>query len=814
MPKQFAFLFWASTAILLAGAGLPGAAGRADEPEPVVREIYVPFDELDVLLEDQPRRVLLARDEYHQLLDKAKVAPDARAPQPVVLVAADYEASAEPERARLSGTLVIEVLEEGLQAAELDLSGVGLRRATLDGQNAAIGRRDNGPLTLFVEGTGRHELELDMVAPLQTTAATQVLQLRLPHPATATLKLTVPGDVEIKSGADVVLRVFDEAAGTTRFELLPARGETTLVMTLNSRLLRTERAVVARSVVVDEVTEAYERLHATVSMEIMQRAVDGFRLGVPDGFEITDVSTPMLARWAVEGEGPQRILDVRLREQTTDRVVLGLSAVRTAPPSEAWTLPRLEPLDVLGQVAVVGLLVDERLKAESIAPAGVIPIDTSVLGAALPKTVFEAEPGAPTLRPVVAYYAPQADFELAARFLRPPAETSVMTNVLLLLGPRDQQVRGELFLAPKAEKLFAFDLSVPAAWHITGVSTPEGKPLAFERYGGSGEAGRIHVRLPRGVPPGEECRVYFNAASTPPDWLGEWQSREVEVPLFAVAGAVEDVGAIAVEAPDGEMQIRLVEQKNLMPLDAAERQQYGLKESETTGRVLAYRYEAQPYEARLLVERTEPKLTAKTVSFLRIESGVLVAHYEVIFEVDEARARQLSVLLPKDTPADLTIEALDGVRLKQPSSAVAGRKRRWTARLEEPQRGTIRLAVDFRQPLPEREAPQSEQELDDLPLPLVEADGVTYQSGLVAVEGDPELEVAVRTEARPVDVGELSVSERQPGRGLLGVFGFVGKKPEVTVDVTVALADHSWVPLRFLRGATTRGSCTLARERY
>ncbi len=783
MPKHPTPLLAALAAMLVAGSVLPGTGGRADEPERVVREIYVPFEQLDVLLEDQPQRVLLSRKEYEQLLEKAKVAPDTRAPQADVLISADYEADIEPDRARITGTLLVEVLEEGLQAVELDLSGVGLRRAAIDGQSAALGRADDGPLTLFIEGKGRHELVLEMVAPVQTTAATQVLNVRLPRPPTATLELTVPGDVEVKSGADVAGRVFDEAAGVTRFELLPRKGDMTLVMTLNSRLLRTQRAVVARSVVVDEVTEAYERLHATVSMEVLHRAVEGFRFVVPEGFEVTDVGSPMLARWAVEEEGPRRVLDVRLREQTTDTVVLSLSAVRTAPPPEAWTLAKLQPLDVLGQVAVVGLLLDERLRAESVAPAGLIPIDTTVLNEALPKTVFEAEPGAPTLRSVVAYYAPQAEFDLAARFVRPPAEMSVMTNVLLLLGPRDQQVRGELFLTPKAEKLFGFDFSVPAAWHVTSVSTPDGKPLAFERYGPVGEPGRIHVRLPQGVLPGEEHRVYFNAASTPPDWLGDWETTEVEVPVFAVARAVEDVGAIAVEAPDGEMQIRLLEQQNLMPLDAAERQQYGLEEPGTTGRVLAYRYDAQPYQATLEVKRTEPRLTAKTVSFLRVESSALDAYYEVIFQIDEARAKQLSLLLPEDTPADVSIEALDGVRLKQSSSSKVDGMRRWTALLEEPRRDTVRLAVDFRQPLPEHESLAPEQELDDFPLPLIQADGVTYQSGLVAVEGDSELEVQVSTDARRVDVGELAVAQRQPGRGLLGVFGFVGDPPEVKVDV-------------------------------
>ena len=63
-----------------------------------------------------------------------------------------------------------------------------------------------------------------MVAPLETTAARQVLNFRLPRPAAASLRLTVPGDVELKSGADVISRTVDKAARQTRFELLPRDG--------------------------------------------------------------------------------------------------------------------------------------------------------------------------------------------------------------------------------------------------------------------------------------------------------------------------------------------------------------------------------------------------------------------------------------------------------------------------------------------------------------------------------------------------------------------------------------------------------------
>ncbi len=84
--------------------------------------------------------------------------------------------------------------------------------------------------------------------------------------------------------------------------------------------------------------------------------------------------------------------------------------------------------------------------------------------------------------------------------------------------------------------------------------------------------------------------------------------------------------------------------------------------------------------------------------------------------------------------------------------------------------------MDFQQPLPS-------QEPKGFSLPIVAAEGVIYQSGLMAVEGCAELEVRVDTASRRVDVGELADADYQPGRRLLGAFGFAGDPPVLKIDV-------------------------------
>ncbi|MCX5659362.1 MAG: hypothetical protein NTW19_06515 [Planctomycetota bacterium] len=784
-----------------ASGAVKAKAPAAPAPAPTsIRQLLVPFDDLNLLLDDQTQRVLLSRQEYDELASHARQVTQDHAPRPAALVWADYSGAVETDRVRLRGEIVIDVLEDGLHALPLDLSGVGLRSATLNQRGAPIGRNERAGLVVFVQGKGRQTLTLELVAPLQTSAAQQVLNFRVPTPAAARLRLDVPGDVNIRGGAAVVSRTFDEPARVTHLELLPRAGEVSLVMSLNGRTQRAEQAVVARGVVVDEVTQAYERLHASMSMAVLHRPVERFRFAIPQGFEVTTVDSPLMARWAIEPEGERRVLSVYLREPATQTVVITLSAVRTPARLENWSLPSLEPLDVSGYVAVVGLAVEDRLTASAIAAQDMIPVDTAVLEQALPPTVLAAEPGSPRIRPVVAFYAPHAGFSLSARFERPPAELLVTTNLLLILEEKGQRVRGGFAIQPRAESLFSFDFEAPQGWRVDAVTDSAGNALAFERYDAAKEAGpasrRLHVRLPRGLPVGQTLSVLFNASATPSGWLNDWSSADVAFPAFGVIGATRDSGAIAIDARD-DLVVRPNALENLSPLDDSEKAKFGLGGVPAS---LAYRYEARPYAAKLVAERTLPRVTAETYSLFALDHEALRVHSEITYTIERARTQKLTLSVPAGVAGALSIQGLDGVAVKEffseppgnapgESSASASAsatapatqksvepRRRWTVLLAERRSGNVRLCVDFQQRLPALP-------LKDYKLPMTRAEDVAYQSGRIAIEGSAELDVSIRAHPRKIDVGELAGAVQPPGDRLLGVFGSLGEKDEVALGV-------------------------------
>lgn len=762
-------------------------AAWADAPADTkpIRELIVPFSELNVLLESRPRRVMLPREQYDDLLKRAEKTKVDEPPQAATLLSAAYVAELDRRQATINAVLRIEVLKDGLHAVPLAVHGAWLQEALLDGQPAPLGPAEGGGLTLFVTGQGRHELAMTLLLPLTVSSAMQELKLRLPHPAATTMRLSAPGDVELKSGAELLSRTIEQQPTRTRFELLLPGEQIHLVLSLNSHLQQSEKAVVARSVLVDEVTQAYERLHATVSLDVLHQPIDHFELALPADFEVGEVSSTHLARWTVSktARKGENVVSIRFRQATSESIVLNLTAIRTVRPNQ-WEFPRLVPLGASGEAAVIGLLVEDRLTATNIKAEDVIPIDTDVIRQALPASVLRAEPGAPRVVPVVAYYAPTARYALSATLTAPPDEVDRRTASVLSIKREGLALDTRVTFVSRSERLFSFDVSVPAGWDVRHILGADGQPLVFERHAAP-DGIRLRVLAPRAVAPGAPLVANIAAVRTPDGWLAEWKSQAVEFPQLKFSLGVSSAAVVAVQAED-DYELRPTKTEQLTALDEAAKAPNGLP---ATAESLAYRVEGADWQGAFEVRRATARITARTFSFLRVESDAVDAHYEIAYTVENARVRRLAFSLPGDTPAGAEVRGLRGVEVKESSTELAGARRRWTVLLDDARNKDIRIAVAFKQPLP-AEAQKT------LRLPLVAAENVVYQSGLVSVEGSAELDTRLTAEgARPVDIGELADADYMPGRRLLGAFGYVTDQADAKVAVSAVVTRNPSYPL-------------------
>ncbi len=380
---------WLVLASWLVAAASSIAQTEGTEDSRVIRELYVPYGDLEVLLNKETERIYLTRDEFESLKQAAKSDPQADTPLDVVLLDADYEAELRKGRAWVTGSLTLEVLSAGLQVLPLRFTAGALRSASLDGQPASLARDDAGTTQLLVEGIGLHKLSVQLILPVSMDSAQQSLQLQLPVAAAGSLRLEVPGNVEIKSGATVADRSVDEQAGLTRFQLVPSDQPMAIVMSLNNRQLRERSTLMVRGVLISEITSGYERLHATMSMDISNGATNEFRFLVDESLDVSDVACDGLASWGIQpnvsGEGQPSLqeLVVKLRQPATEMTVVNMRLDRKQFRPGSWQRPTLTPLDVQGFSAVIGLAVEDRLQASEITAQELLPIDSRVLGATL-----------------------------------------------------------------------------------------------------------------------------------------------------------------------------------------------------------------------------------------------------------------------------------------------------------------------------------------------------------------------------------------------------------------------------------------------
>ena len=736
------------------------------ESQRLERQIFVPFNDLHVLLEDNSNRVLLTREEYMALLESAKTREIKLAPQDLVVVDAEYIGIVEEGIARIQGRIVIEALNEGLVQIPLSIGGVALRSATLDGKPAQLYRGENAQVTLLVSGKERHVLELSMIVPVQSSSARQSISLQLPTSAATRFQLSVPGNVEVKSGAAVASRQFEHGRDVTDFELLASRDPMNIVMSLNNRTLKDDRVVVANSVLVHLLTPSSMELHATTSLNVIHGAIEQIKFKIPAGYQVSNVTSELLSHWELNSENEGEILTVQLRGPTRENLTLNFTAARDADRESTWQVPDFRVQDVAGQVSVIGILADSQLRLPSIEAKGVIAIDHGFLRQAIPASVLANSSN--SLAIVSAYYAPQSDYSLVAKIEQPPAELTVQSSARLVVRDQQLELQTGFSLLSTYDWRFGVKLSLPEAWRFSDVIGADGNPVPFDRFDADQES-RIHIRLPGRIESDQPTRIFVVAKSTPANWLDQWTEKDVEFPAIRVESATRHSGAIAIWT-DTELRVRPGTIAGLEILDERDMQKYEFKAEDTP---LAFLFKSEPYQLAMRLERVNPNVSARTMTFFGVQPNQLVVHGELDFNIRQAKTDLLYFQLSVSTPDSISIKG-HNCQLKDFHSEVIGEFRRWTVQLSQAQTGKVKLLVDYQLPL-------DDAKLAMLVLAPISAVNVEFQTAMSTIEGSSELDIGVQSNGRSVDGGELSDALYVPGRYTLGAFSWPDANGQMTV---------------------------------
>ncbi len=757
------------------------------------RYIYVPFDNLSILLDRNSNRVLLTQAEYESLLASAKIREIKQAPLDSAIVSARYTGTIEVGIAQIKGTLIVEPLNEGLIQIPLSLSGVAIRSAMLGDKPARLWRNPAGQIVLLTSGKTPQTLELELTVPVQTTAARQSLTLQLPATSATQFSLNVSGNVEIKSGAVVVERAYNETRNLTTFDLLVTRESMDVVLSLNNRELKDDQVVVSRSVIIHNLMPLRHELHVTCSLDVIHGAIEEINFAIPAGFEVSSVTAELLSQWevvdpataenqspagvAVSAEGGPaengadnagRRLMVKLRQPTREPFVVSIIAGREQSNVGGWSVPIIRPIDVVGEVAVVGLLSDVGLKSTKLESTGLIPIDHQFLLAAIPASISVSGLSSSS-KVLAAFYAPQREYSITDSFSTPDPELIVKSSSRLVIENQRLELQTGLSLTSRHDSRFDFKLTLPKSWRLNELADSAGAPVRFDRLDSEDRA-EFLIRLSTRISAEMPTKLFLKASQTPLNWLEKWDSNAVEFPELIVAGQTKHTGTIAVVTAE-DFAIRPTKFVNLELLDEADNQEF---KTETVSAPLAYRFGNSTYELSLELTRLRPTITGRSYNFYSIQPNQLLVHAELIYEVKQATCGEFRFELPLSTPKSISIQSPDDP-LKDYRSEDTDSTRIWTIQLARPRLGNVRLHIDFANPL----ADADRQRLTLSPLRMRD---VAFQSSMLAIEGNSELDIDVETTARVVDIGEFGEAQYQPGSHTLGAYSSTDEKLAITVN--------------------------------
>jgi hypothetical protein len=170
-----------------------------------------------------------------------------------------------------------------------------------------------------------------------------------------------------------------------------------------------------------------------------------------------------------------------------------------------------------------------------------------------------------------------------------------------------------------------------------------------------------------------------------------------------------------------------------------------------------------------MVTRKKPRITAEAYQFVNSTSSGHSIKHEIHVTPDQASIDEFPFSLPETTPSEISIRAIRGASIRGYTSQIVDGRRVWDVKLMEKVSQPFRVIAEYRLPLTEGE----------FLVPIARIENAVFQSGLVALDRDESLDIAIKTALRRADVGELVDSETTLGPNFLGVFGYARFETEV-----------------------------------
>ena len=713
--------------ILIQSIIAPIAVGQVRDPIAeltAARRVYVPVEELDVVMERDKKAVLLPRTKFEALLTQARANADRNAIPDgisVLMTAADYAVTIVGDQLAIAVTAEIMQFDNDWHELQFPLQRLSMEQATIDDTPALVGRLPDGSVSLFVNTRGKHILKLQLSTELTAYGSDRSAAFSLLRAPSGTLSVTLPAGKRLIAGNLKLERPAPleqpaeykiSVGGVGGMQLRITDRETS--NSADSLLFATTGY--GLSVSPGEVT-----CHLLTSLQVFGKPIDRLTISVPKDLEVADIEAPGLEAWDFSDNPKDRKRkQIRLTfgQPFEGNRKIALKGVMAVESGQSWDAPSLRIDSVtshIGQVVVqypvgIRLRIEEttgvRRATREQKPAADMPDDPSVTNA----------------MEFLRFDAWQPDFTL--RLSAQPKQREVQSAVAAVLDINSTglDLQAALTVATKFAPLFEVDVRIPSDWQIVDVQS-EGNSIKWQ-LAKLDEAGVNQMRalLTTPIAAGTTGKLQVTMRRDVEGWPVEAEPVIVALPQLILPQSNLTESEYVVRA-DADLDLVAFDTKGLdpQPLKADYER-------------LRFQSQDTRFEAKLQIARKPSSISVQTVTFGRIDPQTFHAFLQAIVDVRGGGTRSLRIALPETTGTSVRFHCANLKIVEQKSAPPANGERIWTLSFGQRLRGQAPIVCDL-------ELPRGE--LNEFSLPLWRFVDAERQTGFIVTEAGGEQRLTI-----------------------------------------------------------------------
>ncbi len=726
------------SAVLLLGS----AKGQAHDPVKELteaRRIFVPLEDLDVIMERDRRGVILPRAKFDVLLTQARSNAEKNAVpagSPVVVTSADYVARIAGDQLLMTVTAELTQFDDDWQEIRFGLQRLSLEQALLDDTAALVGRHADGSISLFSDSRGQHTLKFQVSTELTALGSDQVAAFSLLRAPSGTMTLSLPagkrlliGNLQLERPAPLdqvadykvavggsggmQLRITDRAADNAADSLTFASTGYGL------------------NVAPDEVT-----WHALTTLQVFGKPVDRLTFSVPSQLEITDIEAVGLESWDLTDDPNERQrtnISLTFGQAFDGARKVSFKGVMPALTGKPWTVPPLRIANVtshIGQVIVqhaagVRLRIEEtsgvRRATSDEKPTADMPDDMSKFNA----TEF------------LRFDAWQSDFTL--QLITQPKQREVQSAVAVVLDVNTTglELQAAITVETHFAPLFELDIHIPSEWQVISIQK-ENLPLKWQTVG-LDQPGINQLRILLDPPLAAETsgQIRLGLRRDVEGWPVEAEPIAVSLPELFLPQSSLTEGAFVLRGDDD--------------LDLTAFDLTGLDPQPLKADFERLRFQSQDtrFAGKLKITRKPSRIAAQTVTVGRIDPQTFHTYLQAIVEVQGGGVRTINVALPESTGVAVRFDCPGPRIVEQKPALPFNGERVWTLQFDQRLRGQALIVCDI-------ELPRGDTK--EFVVPQFRFVDAERQSGYFAVEAGGEQRLTiVANDADGIPLNEVDV---------------------------------------------------------